>query len=62
MLTKSQISEECQTLIHSLYTEVDGDIIQDIRQGNAANRHELLHELDVLERVQVRLNVRLGPD
>jgi hypothetical protein len=56
----SQITDECRELIHSLLTEVDGCIIDDIRQeAEEARRLQLLYELDVLERVQVRLNARL---
>jgi len=55
-----QVSEEAQEVIHSLIADVDKCIIDSIRQerDNPARRDTLLNELDVLEKVRERLNVR----
>ena len=58
-MLKPALSEECQELIHSLLDDVDKCIIDDIR-ALPASRVGLLYELDVLEKVRERLNVRLA--
>jgi hypothetical protein len=55
------VSDECAQLIHSLIMAVDKCIIDDIRH-RPESRDALLDQLDVLEKVRERLNVRLGPD
>ena len=62
MPSKSQISQECEELIHSLFNAVDGDIIQDIRIKMPSYREQLLAELDVLEKVRCKLLGRLSRD
>ena len=61
MATKKQlVSQEAQEVIHSLIEAVDKCIIDDIRHArfDAAKRDQLLDQLDVLEKVRERLNVR----
>ena len=57
-----RVSEEAQEVIHSLIDDVDKCIIDDIRSqtGNPARRDELLTQLDVLELMRERFNVRLN--
>jgi hypothetical protein len=62
MIKHPQVTKECQELIHKLLTEVDADIIQDIRIKMPSYRETLLAELDVLEKVRCRLLGRLGTD
>ena len=61
MSQKQQISEECDELIHSLFTEVKEDILQGIER-HKDKRDTLLAELDVLIKAEERLIARLGPN
>jgi len=54
-----QPTKEASEIINTCLDEVDADLINDIRRA-AVSRDALLAQLDVLEKVRERLNVRLN--
>jgi len=57
---RKQVTDEALALILEVVDAVDTCIIDDIRLGSPEDRVRLLNQLDVLEKVRERLNVRVN--
>ena len=57
---RKQVTDEALELVKEVVEAVDTCIIDDIRLGSPEDRVKLLHQLDVLEKVRERLNVRVN--